>query len=342
MPWEGPSTLMFDRLTRLFEPTPRTAEAWLVRMGRAEVSARDLEAFETWLDADPSNPGAYQALKTAYRQSRELKSALTAEIAAIPRKPAVKRRVSWTVIAGPALALASAAALAITVWPSLSPFGPVDPMSGAMTYQTTVGEVRDVRLADGSTVTLDTGSIVRVALHPNTRQVVVERGQAYFQVSHNPVRPFRVDLADRTVVVTGTKFVTALDGDAARVTLLEGAVNLVPTSGKGFAFNLSPGDAVVYETGRPVRLEGQVDPAEAAPWRQRRLIFRDAPLSQALTELSRYTPVRMIADDPALVRQRVTAVIPLEGEGSLVERVDTLFPVTITPSGPGTVVVRPE
>lgn len=333
---------MLERLTRLFEPTPRTAEAWLVRMGRADVSPRDLEAFDAWLDAEPSRMADYQALKSAHRQSRDLKSALTAEIAAIPRKPAVKRRPSWTVIAAPAVALAGVAAIAITIWPSLLPFGPVDPMSGAMIYQTTVGEVRDVRLADGSTVTLDTGSVVQIALHRDTRQVTVERGQAYFQVSHDPDRPFRVNLADRTVVVTGTRFVTSLDGDVARVTLLEGAVNLVPASGKALAINLSPGDAVVYEAGRPVRLEAQIDPAEAAPWRQRRLVFRDAPLSEALVELSRYTPVRLVADDPALARQRVTAVIPLEGEGSLIERVDTLFPVRITPSGPGTVVVRPE
>lgn len=333
---------MLERLTRLFEPTPRTAEAWLVRMGRAEVSARDLEAFETWLDAEPSNLDAYQALKATHRQTRELKSALTAEIAAIPTRPTLRKRPGWPVIAGPAVAVLTAAILTITLWPGLSPFGPTDPMSGAVTYRTTVGEVRDVRLADGSTVTLDTGSIVRVALHPDTRQVVVERGQAYFQVSHNPDRPFRVDLADRTVVVTGTRFVTALNGDAARVTLLEGAVHLVPTSGKGFAFNLSPGDAVVYEAGRPVRLAGQVDPVEAAPWRQRRLVFRDATLSDALAELSRYTPVRLVADDPALARQRVTAVFPLEGEGSVVDRIDALFPVTITPSGPGSVVVHPE
>lgn len=333
---------MLERLTRLFEPTPRNAEAWLVRMGRAEVRARDLEAFETWLDAEPSNLDAYQALKSTHRQTRELKSSLTAEIAAITARPMIRKRPGWPVIAGPAVAVLTAVILTITLWPGFSPFGPADPMSGAVTYRTSVGEVRDVRLADGSTVTLDTGSVVRVALHPDTRQVVVERGQAYFQVSHNPDRPFRVDLADRTVVVTGTRFVTALEGDAARVTLLEGAVNLVPISGKGFAFNLSPGDAVVYDAGRPARLAGQVDPAEAAPWRQRRLVFRDATLSDALAELSRYTPVRLVADDPALARQRVTAVFPLEGEGSVVDRIDALFPVTITPSGPGSVVVHPE
>lgn len=333
---------MLDRLTRLFEPTPRTAEAWLVRMGRPEVSARDLQTFETWLGLDPMNLDSYQALKSTHRQARDLKSSLTAEIAAIPRKPAARKRPSWPVIAGPAVAVLGAAVLAVALWPGLSPFGPTDPMSGAMTYQTSVGEVRDVQLADGSTVTLDTGSIVRVALNPDARQVVVERGQAYFRVSHDADRPFRVDLADRTVVVTGTRFVTTLDGDVARVTLLEGSVHLIPASGQGAAFDLSPGDAVVYEAGTPVRLTGQVDPAEAAPWRQRRLVFRDAPLSEALAELSRYTPVRLVTNDPALARQRVTAVFPLEGEGSVVDRIDTLFPVTISPSGPGSVVIHPE
>ena len=332
---------MLDRLIRLFEPTPRTAEAWLVRMGRADVSARDLETFEAWLDLDPGNLDAYQALKSTHREALDLKSALTAEIAAIPRKSVAARRPGWTVIAGPAVAVLGAAVIAIALLPGLWPFGPVDPMSGAMTYQTTVGEVRDVRLADGSTMTLDTGSVVRVALGPDARQVVLERGQAYFEVRHDVDRPFHVGLADRTVVVTGTRFTTALHAGTARVALFEGSVTLVPASGDA-PLRLSPGDAVVYEAGRPVRQEARIDPVEAAPWRQRRLVFRDAPLSEALAELSRYTPVRLITNDPALARQRVTAVFPLEGDGSVVDRIDALFPVTITPSGPGSVVIHPE
>lgn len=332
---------MLDRLTRLFDTTPRTAEAWLVRMGRAEVGARDLEAFEAWLEADPAHLEDYQALKATHRQARDLKSALTAELAAIPRKAARNRRVRWPVIAGPAVAALGALVIAIAVRPDLSPFA-ADPMAGAVTYQTPVGEVRDVRLADGSTATLDTDTVLRVTLHDDVRQVVIERGQAYFDVSHDLNRPFRVDVADRTVVVTGTRFVTRLEGHAAHVTLLEGSVDLVPMSGEGFSLRLSPGDIVAYEAGRPTRLEAQIDPSEDAPWRQRRLVFRDAPLSTALAELSRYTPVRLQIDDPALDRQRITAVFPLEGQGSVIQRIDRLFPVSITSTGTNTAVVRAE
>lgn len=328
---------MLERLTRLFEPTPRTAEAWLVRMGRAEVSPRDLEAFEAWLDAEPSRLDDYQALKSTHRQSRELKSALTAELAVIPRRPVARPRPSWPVIAGPAVAVLSAAVIAITVWPGLSPFGP---MAAARTYETSIGEVRDVRLADGSTITLDTGSVVRVALNRDARQVVVERGQAYFDVAHDADRPFRVGLGDRTVVVTGTRFATTLTGETARVTLLEGSIRLVAASGE--PLDLTPGDVVTYDDAKSQTQRTRIDPAEAAPWRQRRLVFRDAPLSEALEELSRYTPVRIVADDPALARQRVTAVFPLEGDDLLINRIDTLFPVSVTPSGPRSVVVRPE
>jgi transmembrane sensor len=327
---------MFDRLPRLFDPTPHTVEAWLVRMGRPEVSARDLKAFEAWLDADPARLADYQALKTTRREARTLKATLTGELAAIPARPRkATPRSRNLLIGGPILAALCVAVAGVALWPRLAP----DPMTGATTYAAATGEIRDVVLADGSHVTLDTGSTIRVAMANDARRVVLDRGQAYFEVQHDTARPFRVGVGDRQVVVTGTRFVTTLSGDAASVALLQGSVSL--TFGAGQTLKMKPGDGVSYrvnETGQSWR---QVDPVETAPWRERRLVFRDAPVSEVVAQLSRYTPVRLVAD-PALAKVRVTAVFPLDGQDSVVERIDRLLPVAITASGPQTVTVRPE
>lgn len=341
LPWEGPFALMLDRLIRLFKPLPHTAEAWLVRMGRPEVSARDLIAFELWLDGDTARLEDYQALKTTQRHARALKADLTAELAAIPRR----RRTAGTrsrglLIGGPVLAALIVAVLMAAFWPRLSPFGSANPMAGAVIYTTEVGEIREVRLTDGSRVTLDTGSTIRVVLAGDTRHVVLDRGQAYFDVFHDAARPFEVSLADRLVTVTGTRFTTALAGNAASVALLEGSVSLSSKSGR--VVRMRPGDAVFYRAGQAPQTLTRVDPAETAPWRNRRLVFHDEPVSEILAELSRYTPVRLETDDPALRRLRVTAVFPLDGESSIVERIDQLLPVSTTSSGPGVVTVRPE
>ena len=328
---------MLDRLPRLFEPTPRTAEAWLVRMGRPEVSARDHEAFEAWLDADPARLDDYQALKTAQREARALKSELTAELAAIPARPrrSVTARPRGLLIGGPVLAALCVAVVGVALWPRLAP----DPMAGATTYAAATGEIREVVLADGSHVTLDTGSTIRVALADDARHVVLDRGQAYFAVHHDTARPFEVGVGDRQVVVTGTRFVTTLSGDAASVALLQGSVSL--RSGSGQMLKMKPGDGVAYRVKQAGQSWSRIDPVETAPWRERRLVFRDAPVTEVVAQLSRYTPVRLVAD-PALARVKITAVFPLDGEDSVVERIDRLLPVAITPSGPQTVTVRPE
>lgn len=332
---------MLDRLTRLLEPTPRTAEAWLVRMGRPDASPRDLAALEAWLDADPARLDAYQALKATHRQTAALRSRLTAEIAAVPRaKPRAVRRSRRMWLGAPVLAGLAVAALAITIRPDLFPVGRTDPMTGAVVHTTRVGEIRDIQLADGTVATLDTGSVIRVAVAGARRRVVLDRGQAYFDVRPDANRPFEVDAADRKIVVTGTRFVVARSGNQGAVTLFEGAVSL--TKGSGRAIHMTPGDAASYQAGVSRVQLTRTDPGEDAPWRRRQLVFRDTPLSEVVTELSRYTTETITADDPRLQGQRVTAVFPLDGDRSVVDHIDRLLPVVVDRTRAGAVTIRPE
>jgi transmembrane sensor len=72
-------------------------------------------------------------------------------------------------------------------------------------------------------------------------------------------------------------------------------------------------------------------------WRQHRLVFVDEPLSDVLAELGRYTEARIRLADPSLGRQRVTAMLPLDGAGSVIDRADKVLPVTLDRTGPGEV-----
>ena len=52
---------MMERLTALFDRQPRTAEAWLARMSRPRIGARDQAAFLKWLERDAAHLEQYQA-----------------------------------------------------------------------------------------------------------------------------------------------------------------------------------------------------------------------------------------------------------------------------------------
>jgi transmembrane sensor len=335
---EGRPSDMLDRLARLFERQPRTAEDWAVRLGRPDVSPRDLDTFETWLDADPRRLEDYSALKATPRDSQALRAEFVGDLNMIPRAAEARRRprAVWLV---PAVGGLVAAALVIAVWPA------GDPMAGAATYQTAVGEIREIVLADGSHVTLDTATTLRARLDGPVRRIALDKGAAYFAVAHDKVHPFQVALADRQVIVTGTHFTTGLRGDQARVAVLEGSVavsRVRPGQADALrdAARLKPGDQVSYRAGAPLVREARVDPAQAAAWREHRLIFQDAALADVVAELSRYTQTRIRIADPALGRRRVTAIFPLDGADSVIARADRLLPISVTRTGPGEVTVE--
>lgn len=329
---------MLHRLVRLFERQPRTAQDWVVRLGRAEVSPRDLDAFEAWLDADPRRLEDYSALKAVARESQALRAEFLGDLNLIPRAAKARRRprAAWLV---PALGGLAAAALVVAVWPAR------DPMAGATTYQTAVGEIREVVLADGSRVTLDTATTLRARLDGPVRRIALDKGTAYFAVAHDKAHPFQVALADRQVIVTGTHFTTGLRGDQARVAVLEGSVAVSrarPDQADALrdAARLKPGDQVSYRAGASLVREARIDPAQAAAWREHRLIFQDAALAEVVAELSRYTETRIRITDPALGRRRVTAIFPLDGVESVIARADRLLPISVTRTGPDEVTVR--
>lgn len=332
---------MPDRRFLVFPRRPRSAEAWLARLGRARLSSRDLAAFQCWLGEDPRHLADYETLKALAAGCRTLKSAFTSEIAAIPpvsRRPGRARAPIW---AGPAFGALAAFTAALVLLPSIWREAS-DPMAGAETITTEIGEIRDVTLADGSRLTLDTNTQLKVKLNASSRRLRLDAGQAYFDVAPDPDRPFEVALADRTVVVTGTRFMTTLIEGVATVALLEGSVMLKAPGTSASALRLAPGEAVRFETGREMQPQPRFNPDTAAEWRSRRRVFLDTPLGDVLADLSRYTPRQIVTPDPRVAEMRVTAVVPLDGPDSVIASIDRILPVSVAEVGPDRLEVRAE
>lgn len=325
---------MLDRFAAFFERQPHSAEGWVVRLGRPDVSRATQVAFGRWLSADPANLADYEAAKGLLRETQGLRAELLGELNLIPTARKRRDSVGWTPVA---LAGGLAAAvLAVAITPTLvSRF--LDPLAGATTYTTKVGEIRDVTLADGSVVTLDTATALRAKVDGRVRRLALDKGAAYFAVAHDKAHPFQVALADRQVVVTGTHFATSLRDGRARVELLEGSVEVRQPRVSTEPVRLIPGDQVSYQAGAAVRREAHIDPATAVAWRKRRLVFQDAALSEVLTELGRYTDAKIRLADPALGRQRVTAMLPLDGRDTVIGSAAKVLPVTLSRTAPGEV-----
>lgn len=310
------------------EQTRAQAEAaeWLARLGNHAVSTDTVRAFREWRD-DPANDAAYQEAEAFWEASG--RHAADPEImrmteAALARRRRPRLTLSWPRRPlGWMLAVASLAVLSLGV----VLLGRIAPA-----YTTGPAEQRVVRLADGSRVHLNVDSRLRVRFSGGERRIDLARGEAFFDVAHDPARPFLVRAGRTEVRALGTRFDVRRDGSALQVTLVQGAVR-VARSGSADAWTLRPDETLrVSTSGRAERRTTDADAATS--WTTGRLDFRATPLAEAVAEVNRYGERKVVLDGPGLEARRVSGHFDVGDTEAFVRGVASVFDLQVQ-SGPG-------
>lgn len=161
------------------------------------------------------------------------------------------------------------------------------------TYETRIGEQRLVQLSDGSHLTLNTDTRVKVRLSENRRKVELSRGEAWFDVA-TAKAPFTVRSGASEVRVTGTRFNVRLHEDGVRVDVLEGHVRAGAADNPAGAVALRAGQAVKLDPEGLVRWRGEAQGARIDNWRRGRVYFDETPMREAVAEMNRYARVRLV------------------------------------------------
>ena len=199
-------------------------------------------------------------------------------------------------------------------------------------YSTPMGSVRTVLLSDGSQATLSSDSRIRIALSHGERHIDLEQGEAYFEVSKDPGRPFVVVAGGRQVVAVGTRFAVRRDRADLRVVVTEGTVRLQPGS-TGHATSppptLLPAGSMALASAQGVRVHsGSVEDAERAlGWRDGYLTFRNSTLADAAAEFNRYNDRKIVIGDPETAALRVGGNFRWSNTGAFVRLLELGFPV---------------
>jgi transmembrane sensor len=294
------------------------AAAWLARLhGPARTS--EVEAgLRRWLRADPEHRRAFEALTEVWEQ---LATPLTAPL------PRVAHHYS-----APRLGLPSLWAIAtITVLVSATV---LFHLFKTPSYVTGTGEQRQLTLTDGSRVWLDGQTRIDVDYRSTTREIRLRRGEAYFEVSHNPKRPFIVHAGTHSVTALGTVFDVRYVSGKTAVTLLEGRVQVdaAPSGRRGAddetARVLSPGDRLKIEPNSPAALDRPALSTVTA-WRFGEVMFDNTLLSAAIEELNRDNPTKMILDNPAIGALRVSGVYHTGDNAEFARSVAALYRLSV-------------
>jgi transmembrane sensor len=276
----------------------QAAAAWLARRDRDEWSDADEATLNEWLSSSVAHRVAFIRLETAWTQTARLRAALPPS--GYDGQPCVAKPQPRRM---PLIAMA--AAILITL--CLGTLWLLTAHSGA-SYRTAVGSVKAVPMQDGSTITLNTDSDIRVAMSDTERRVDLDKGEAFFEVAKDLKRPFVVRVGDERVIAVGTKFSVRREADHVRVIVTEGRVRIERAEAHQHvaAALLSRGSvAVAGAAGVLVQDEALPDVEDRLSWRLGFVVFHETRLSDAVAELNRYNERQIVIDDPALGFMRI-------------------------------------
>jgi transmembrane sensor len=312
------------------------AAGWFARLSQLSVTTDALRDFRDW-KRDETNAAAYAKVEAAWAATGALsrRPAIQAETADIlRRRPAqTPAQSSLKRFALPGAITATVIAIGVTVaWLNFQP---------QRTFTTRVGEQRLVVLDDGSRVRLNTDSELRVRFRKAERRVILARGEAFFEAAHDAARPFIVEADGASVHAIGTKFDVRREGDAVRVTLLEGKVRVAEKHTASVA-TLTPNQQLTVADGR-VSPPRSTDALEAATWTSGRLTFRAVALEDAIAEVNRYAAHKVVLDGPpALGRQPITGIFDTGDTKSFADAVGVLLDLSAKADSDGVLRLTPR
>lgn len=293
-------------MLRYFRRRPRTAAEWVARLQSGTVTASDRAALAAWLRQRPEHRAQLEAVAAI----PTLASALGPRARRYLEDDARLAQAPGRRLAPYSLGLAAAVCvtLAIGLFWGLR----------ADIYTTGIGESRVVHLQDGSTIWLNTNSRLLLQFDQGLRQVMLDRGEAYFSVAHDAGRPFVVVAGQRRIVVTGTQFDVLHAPSGVSVAVVEGHVRVEsgsaaqPSQESGAlhtaAVRLGAGQEAKFpDAGAPV-IDQRERIERKSAWREGKIYLQDARLDSALEEVSRYSKTRLVLAEDRLAASTITGV----------------------------------
>lgn len=291
------------------------ALGWLARRDSGNWGDAEQGALSEWLGASTAHRVAFLRLEAGWERSARLK-ALNAgtEPGTVPppghwrgspffeRGLAAKSAHSLVKVFRPRFA-AMAASLVLAVGAALL----LKPFLFGEDYSTPVGGVASIPLSDGSRITLNTASKIRVALTSEERHIELEKGEAFFEVAKDAARPFVVEAGEQRVIAVGTQFSVRRDGHEVKVVVTDGKVRVERRDGDTDTKLLAAG-AVAHTANEAILvLHGsQHEAEEALSWRRGYLNFDETSLADAVAEFNRYTSRKIRIEDPKLAALKIS------------------------------------
>jgi transmembrane sensor len=315
------------------------AAKWLIKLD-AGATSEDWARHARWLADSPRHRAAFLRLSRAWSGSNALRKLRPLDCHVDPDllAPAESRRPRLRDsrhLRG--LALAASLMLAVvSVFAGRAATAPDE-----LVYETKFATTQLVSLADGSQINLNGDSVIRVSYTPTVRDVVIERGEALFDVAADAKRPFRVSAGKTLTTTLTSRFsVHQKAADTTEVLVSRGQVVFERArpplyftgSGARFMHTLWAGTvANANDGGVSVRTIGTAAVQRRLAWVHGQVVFLGETLHEAVLQINRYNRQQLVIADPKIGRLRVSGTFAATDPKSFVASLEKPLHVRARP-----------
>ncbi|SDE06170.1 FecR family protein [Mucilaginibacter pineti] len=279
----------------------------LIKYLKGKTSPQEENAVDNWYQRlDDEAPGTLSS-----RQENKLREDIWESIQpAVTNKPAIIKKMQFHNQVRIAASILLISAVGIYMWRTYSQ--PVASPVAAVTYtdiSTKTGERKQVNLPDGSQLTLNSGSSIRIQNDfSKKRCVTIIDGEVYFDVKHDATKAFIIKSGALTTQVLGTSFniraYKQLNSMSVGVTRGKVGVNVV---GKPVNF-LVKGQQLFYTKNTSAIKLGALDDKVLA-WQKSELVLADASFDEMTVLIQKNYGVYVVASSKSVTLKHFTATL---------------------------------
>jgi transmembrane sensor len=267
----------------------QAAARWYMRMREAAPDALERTTFEVWLMSDRRHQAAYQLIESTMddfsstERLKDLSNALTQKLyfEQSTRRKKISKLGSGLAVMLLCVGLSFLGHQQYQTWQAA-------PLS-TQVQTTAVAQISKQTLADGSVITANANSALEIVFYRHQRLVKLTRGEAIFEVTKDPERPFVVETQQAKVTVLGTRFAVNQLSKKVRISVDHGRVQVARADGTQKALILRDGEvAEMMQDDAPHKVNRYA--SDSFSFANGRIVFDQADMFEVAETLSRYRP----------------------------------------------------
>jgi transmembrane sensor len=326
------------------DPLLITAADWFERLQHPSIGIDEVTAWQRWMGERSQNREAFEQIQDTWEKLSLLPAPDAADANAA--KDAYTGDVSVARWQGRAAAparkdkrwrmYAVAATVLLTLAAGIMALNTFDGATHTQVFETGHAEHREVRLPDGSLLTLGGQSLLWIEYSRGSRSMVLDRGEAFFEVAQDRRRPFVVRVGDSQVAAVGTAFNVRRSAERITVAVAEGAVKV----GSRDAIKVIAGERLVVDPlnrhPRPEKSGWQT----IAAWRTGQLQYLGEPLKFVIADVNRYSTEQITIAEGRVGELLVSGTVFEKDVAGWLASLEEILPVRVVRLAPGKVLLE--